>query len=59
MKIAYSYEFLMALVVVLKIMKYPKWDSADLNRGLSVPNAQGWTRLPYYPFGWLNNSVIR
>ncbi|MDP2754198.1 MAG: type II toxin-antitoxin system HicB family antitoxin, partial [Nitrospirota bacterium] len=19
------------------------WDSADLNRGLSVPNAQGWT----------------
>jgi hypothetical protein len=26
-----------------------RWDSADLNRGLSVPNAQGWTRLPYYP----------
>lgn len=25
------------------------WDSADLNRGPSVPNARGWTKLPYYP----------
>ena len=26
-----------------------RWDSADLNRGPSVPNARGSTKLPYCP----------
>lgn len=35
-----------------------KWDSADLNRGPSVPNARGWTKLPYYPKGYLLTKEI-
>ncbi len=26
-----------------------RWDSADLNRGPSVPNARGSAKLPYCP----------
>jgi len=32
-----------------EVLKEVWWDSADLNRSPSVPNARGWTRLPYYP----------
>ena len=39
--------------------KCVRWDSADLNRGPSVPNARGWTKLPYYPKGYLlSNEII-
>ncbi len=42
----------------VEIKKY-LWDSADLNRGPSVPNARGWTKLPYYPKGHLlSNEII-
>ncbi len=34
------------------------WDSADLNRGPSVPNARGWTKLPYYPAEYLLSKGI-
>lgn len=34
------------------------WDSADLNRGPSVPNARGWTKLPYYPKGYVLSKEI-
>ena len=35
------------------------WDSADLNRSPSVPNARGWTRLPYYPAEYfLSKGII-
>ncbi len=40
------------------IRKNTRWDSADLNRGPSVPNARGWTKLPYYPKGYLLTKEI-
>ncbi len=39
-------------------MKRVWWDSADLNRGPSVPNARGWTKLPYYPAEYLLSKGI-
>ncbi len=39
------------MIVYGENKKNISWDSADLNRGPSVPNARGWTKLPYYPKG--------
>ncbi len=46
------------VTILKKVIKKCVWDSADLNRGPSVPNARGWTKLPYYPKGYFLSKEI-